>query len=457
MTESAMTDMAVAPHRWIAAAHVGYADVTAMVADALLRRHVGARWWLAVGVSFLFVLLTLGTIVYLFAIGVGLWGVNTTVVWGYALANYVWWIAIGSGGTLISSILVLTGQPWRNSISRFAESMTVFAVAISGLYPILHLGRPQYFYWLTPYPNTMALWPQWRSALVWDFWAILSYLLFSILFLYVGLLPDLATMRDRATSRTGQRLYGAIALGWSGSTRQWRVYRRLHTTLAAVALPLVVSVHSIVGLDFAASLMPGWQESIYPPYFVVGALFSGFAMVLLLTAAVRWSMRLEAIITLNHFDAMAKVILAAAFLMLLSYATEWFLGWYSGEAAERAFVAYSFTGDYAAMYWALLSCNCILPQALWWRRVRRSLPALVIIAALILVGMWIERILIVWNTLSHGYAAPMWRVFHPTALDWILLFGPLGAFVFMFLLLMRLIPPVSMFEVRRLCREQGVA
>jgi molybdopterin-containing oxidoreductase family membrane subunit len=447
----------VTQQRWIAADHASYGEITAMIADPILVRHAGPRWWIAAGISFLFLLLTLGAISYLFVTGVGLWGVNTTVVWGFPLANYVWWVAIASGGTLISSILVLTQQPWRSSINRFAECMALFAVAISGVYPIIHLGRPMYFYWLAPYPNTMALWPQWRSALIWDFWAILSYLLFSALFLYVGLLPDLATMRDRAQGRASQIVYGALALGWNGSSRQWHLYRRLHTTLAAIATPLVVSVHSIVGLDFAASLMPGWQESIFPPYFVVGALFSGFAMVLVLTAVMRWSLRLEKIITVGHFDAMAKVILAATFLMIFSYATEWFMAWYSGDPVQRSLVAYMFAGDYAPLYWALLFCNCIVPQALWLPEIRRSIPALVSIALLILVGMWIERILIVWNTLSHEYAASMWRVFHPSVLDWVLLFGPLGSFVFMLLCFMRGVPAVSMFEMRRLARQEGLA
>lgn len=441
--------------RWFAGDRISYGEITAMVADPLLIEGPGRRWWIATGLSFAVVLITLGGIIYLFAVGVGLWGVNTTIVWGYPLANYVWWVAIGSGGTLISSILVLTEQEWRSSINRFAESMTVFAVAISGVFPIIHLGRPQYFYWLIPYPNTMAIWPQWRSALVWDFWAILSYLLFSALFLYVGLLPDLATMRDRSTGKAGQFLYGMAALGWNGSTRQWRLFRRLHTTLAAIATPLVVSVHSIVGLDFAASIMPGWQESIYPPYFVVGALFSGFAMVLLLTAVVRWSMKLNAIITTNHFDAMARIILAGSLLTTGCYVTEWFMAWYSGKPSDRSFLTYTFFGYYAPLYITLLFCNCVLPQALWFRQVRRNVIGLVLICLLILVGMWIERILIIWNTLSHEYAISMWRIFHPSALDWLLTLSAVGLFVFLLLCFLRLVPAVSMFEVRRLAARVG--
>jgi len=452
-----MSDRDAPHHPLIAAGHESYAAVTAAVADPILTRPVGWGWWLAVAVSFAFLLTTAGAIGYLFATGIGVWGVNSTVVWGYAIASYVWWIAIGSGGTLISSILVLTRQEWRRSINRFAESMTVFAVAIAGLFPILHLGRPQYFYWLAPYPNTMGLWPQWRSALVWDFWAILSYLLFSILFLYVGLIPDLATMRDRARGRFAQVLYGAFALGWRGSAQHWRCHAILHRTLAALAVPLVVSVHSIVGLDFAASLMPGWQESLFPPYFVVGALYSGFAMVLLLALLVRWGLQLETIITVSHFDSMAKVILAGSVLMTYSYATEWFMAWYGGSHADRTVVAFLFGGAYAPLYWILLFFNSAVPQALWWKRVRRSVPALAVISVLILVGMWIERILIIWGTLSRGFMPSLWHLFYPTVSDWLLLFGPLGCFAFMFLWFIRLVPAVSMHEVRSLVRKEGLA
>ncbi len=415
----------------------------------------GKRWWLALLFTLPFVLWTIVGLVWLLTRGIGTWGVNTTIVWGFAIANYVWWIAIGSGGTLISSILVLTRQNWRTSVNRFAESMTLFAVAISGIFPIIHLGRPSYFYWMAPYPNTMSIWPEWRSALVWDFWAILSYLIFSILFLYVGLLPDLATMRDRAASRAAQILYGVFALGWRGSARHWRLYRTLHVTLAAMAVPLVTSVHSIVGLDFAASLMPGWQESIFPPYFVVGALFSGFAMVLLLTALVRWGLQLQTIITGDHFDAMAKVILTGSILMTYSYATEWFVAWYGGEHADRSFIVFMFSGHYAPLYWALLLCNCLLPQALWFRTIRRNVSALVAMALLILVGMWLERILIIWNTLSHDYMPSLWRVFRTTFLDWSFLFGPLGFFAFCFLIFLRFVPAVSMYETRRLAHEES--
>ncbi|HWD58837.1 MAG TPA: NrfD/PsrC family molybdoenzyme membrane anchor subunit, partial [Stellaceae bacterium] len=301
-------------------------SITATIADPVLKGSPGRGWWLAMAVAAPLALITMIAIVRLLWTGIGVLGNNTTVVWGFPIANYVWWIGIGNAGTLISALLLLTRQPWRASINRFAEAMTLFAVSIAGLFPILHLGRPLYFYWLAPYPNTMKLWPQWRSALVWDFWAILSYLLFSIVFFYVGLLPDLAAFRDRSRSNSGRLIYGAFALGWRGSARQWRLHNTLYTTMAALAVPLVCSVHSIVGLDFAASLMPGWQETIFPPYFVVGAMFSGFAMVVLLAAAVRWGFGFERLLTMRHFEAMALIILASSLIMALSYATEWFSG-----------------------------------------------------------------------------------------------------------------------------------
>jgi molybdopterin-containing oxidoreductase family membrane subunit len=345
-------------------------------------------------------------------------------------------------------------QKWRASTNRFAEAMTLFAATIAGIFPIIHLGRPLYFYWLTPYPNTMTVWPQWRSALIWDFWAILSYILFSIVFWYVGLIPDLATMRDRARSKAPRVIYGALALGWRGAARHWQAYERLHLALACLGVPLVVSLHSVVGMDFAASLMPGWQETIFPPYFVVGAMYSGFAMVVCLAALVRWGFRMQAVITLAHFDVMAKVMLAAAIIMGLSYATEWFNAWYSGEHADRSLLVFEFTGAYAPMFWTLLLCNVVIPQAFWSATVRNSIAAVFVISVLINIGMWLERILIVWNTLSHDYSVSMWRLFLPTAWDWITTFGSLGLFALMYLVFVRLVPVVSMHEVRKLVAEE---
>ncbi len=428
--------------------------ITSAVVDPLLRRGAGRRWWSAFAVAFLFALAMAATIALVLGRGIGVLGNNTAVVWGVPIASYVWWIGIGNAGTLISALLLLTRQDWRASISRFAETMTLFAVAIAGLFPILHLGRPLYFYWLFPYPNSMTLWPQWRSALVWDFWAILSYLLFSIVFWYVGLLPDLATCRDRARSRRAQLIYGALALGWRGSASQWRAHRLFYTTMASLAVPLVCSVHSIVGLDFAASLMPGWQETLFPPYFVVGAMFSGFAMVVLLAAAIRRGFGYEALLTQRHFEAMAMIILASSLIMTLSYATEWFNGWYSGKPAERGEVAFTFTGAYAPLFYAQLLCNCVLPQLLWWPAMRRRLLPLVLVCVGVLIGMWLERILIIWNTLSHGYLASARELFHMRVADWLLLFAPLGFFAFLFLIFVRVLPVISMHEVKELRHEE---
>jgi Ni/Fe-hydrogenase subunit HybB-like protein len=411
-------------------------------------------WWIGVAVSFVGTGGFLIAIYLVFDRGIGIWGVNTTVVWGFAIADYVWWIGIGNAGTLISAMLLLMRQKWRASTNRFAEAMTLFAASIAGIFPVIHLGRPMYFYWLIPYPNTMSVWPQWRSALIWDFWAILSYLLFSILFWYVGLIPDFATMRDRATSKLRSSIYGALALGWRGSARHWQAYETLHLALACLGVPLVVSLHSVVGMDFAASLMPGWQETIFPPYFVVGAMYSGFAMVACLAALVRWGFRMEGLITVAHFDVMAKIMLAASIIMGLCYATEWFNAWYGGEHADRSLLVFEFLGRYAPMYWTLLLCNVVIPQAFWLQAVRNNVIAVFVISVVINIGMWLERMLIVWNTLSHDYSVSMWRLFLPTAWDWITTVGSLAFFALMYLALVRLIPVVSMHEVRKLVDEE---
>jgi Ni/Fe-hydrogenase subunit HybB-like protein len=452
-------DLADSAARWTLPQARSYEAVNTLVTAPLLARGAWSwrAWWIAFAVSLALTGIFAVCVFEVLSRGIGIWGVNSVVVWGFAIADYVWWIGIGNAGTLISAMLLLTRQKWRASTNRFAEATTLFAAAIAGIFPIIHLGRPMYFYWLTPYPNTMTVWPQWRSALIWDFWAILSYILFSIIFWYVGLIPDLATLRDRAASRRARKIYGALALGWRGSARHWHAYEILHVTLACLGVPLVVSLHSVVGMDFAASLMPGWQETIFPPYFVVGAMYSGFAMVVCLAALVRWGFRLEALITLEHFDVIAKIMLTAAIIMGLSYATEWFTAWYGGEHADRDLVVFELTGSYAPMFWALLFCNVVAPQAFWWRAVRRSVPAVFCLAILINIGMWLERILIIWNTLSHDYLPSAWRLFLPTVWDWLTTFGSLGLFALMFLVFVRLLPAVSMHEVRHLITEEGDA
>ena len=440
--------------RWTLPSIRTLGDVTEAVAAPLMDRHAGPAWWIAVIASALLALVGAVAIGFSLEYGPGLWGNNTAVVWGFPIANYVWWIGIGNAGTLISSLLLLTRQKWRASLNRMAEAMTLFAVSMAGIFPILHLGRPMYFYWLAPYANTMTLWPQWRSALVWDFWAILSYLLFSVLFFYVGLIPDLATLRDRPGPRGWQRLYGLLAMGWQGSARQWRAQKRVHTTMAAIAVPLVCSVHSIVGLDFAASLVPGWTESIFPPYFVVGALFSGFAMVVLIALVLRRALGLQGVILPAHFDVMARVILAAGVVMGASYAAEWFSALWSGNADDVRVVRFEFAGPYWPFYWAMLVGNVAAPQLFWWPRLRRSTAALVGVALAVLVGMWLERILILTESLSIGYLPSFWRLYAPTLVDFAILAGTVGAFVLLLLLFARVVPVVSMHEVRELLAEE---
>ena len=429
--------------------------VNALISEPLIgregwRRNRWLGWWIAMAIALPFALAFVVGLLWAATHGIGVWGNNSTIVWGFDIANYVWWIGIGNAGTLISALLLLTRQEWRSSINHFAETMTLFAAAIAGLFPIFHLGRPMFFYWLAPYPNPMALWPQWRSALTWDFWAISSYILFSLIFWFTGLIPDLATLRDRARTPLVRRAYGAFALGWRGSARHWRLHQTLTKVMAGLAVPLVCSVHSIVGLDFAASLEPGWAEALFPPYFVVGAMFSGFAMVVLLATALRQGLGLKALITERHFDAMAKILLAGSLIMGLSYATEWFTAWYSGEGPERRYLAWLFTGAYSPVFALMILFNVIAPQMLWLRRVRRALPLLCAISVGILIGMGFERILILWNTLGHDHLPTLWRTFQPTLWDWTVLAGSLGTFVVMFLLFVRLLPVISMFEMRQL-------
>ncbi|ALN72614.1 NrfD/PsrC family molybdoenzyme membrane anchor subunit [Aureimonas sp. AU20] len=430
-----------------------YASVTAAVSDPLLEQRAGRGWWIAFAIGCAGTLLMGGSIFWLLFRGIGIFGNNSTVVWGFPIANYVWWIGIGNAGTLISCMLLLTRQHWRSSINRFAEAMTLIAASIAGLFPILHLGRPIYFYWVAPYPNTMGAWPQWKSPLVWDFFAILSYLVFSLLFWFVGALPDFATLRDRARTRRAQVFYGVLALGWRGSARHWARYESFYRIMAALGVPLVVSVHSVVGMDFAASTMPGWAESIFPPYFVVGAMFSGFAMVLVLAAAVRSFLRVEGLVTLDHFDAMAKILLAGSIVMGLSYATESFQALVAGSETDRTLVAFEFTGAYAWLYWTQLLCNVALPQLLWFPAMRRSIPALIAIGLLVNVGMYLERILLIINTLSRPPVSSTWQIYAPTLWDGLLLAGSIGFFVFLFCLFLRLMPAVSMHEVRQLVPE----
>jgi Ni/Fe-hydrogenase subunit HybB-like protein len=434
-----------------------YGSITDKIADIVLARPAGAKFWIALGVSGAFTLLFIVAIAYLFKTGVGIWGVNEPVAWAFALTNFVWWVGIGHAGTFISAILLLVRQKWRTSINRFAEAMTIFAISMAGLMPILHLGRPWFFYWLVPYPDIMNVWPQWRSPLVWDIFAISTYIIVSVLFWYMGLLPDLATLRDRARKHWQRFAYGLAALGWRGDARHWQRYDSAYLLIAGLATPLVISVHSVVSLDFAVADLPGWHSTIFPPYFVAGALFSGFAMALTLAIPLRQVFQLHEFITARHLDNMAKIMLACGLVVAYSYAVETWTAYYSGDRFEifsehnRAF------GPKGWIYWCVLACNVIVPQALWWRRVRRSAYLLFLIAIVINVGMWLERFMIIVVSLERDFLPSSWGVFKPTFWDWATFTGSLGTFVLLFLLFLRFLPAISISEMRKLEKEAGVA
>lgn len=390
------------------------------------------------------------SVVMLLSNGVGLWGLNMPVAWGFAIVNFVWWIGIGHAGTLISAILFLFKQDWRTSINRFAEAMTLFAVCCAGMFPLLHLGRPWLFYWLFPYPSSMGTWPQFRSPLVWDVFAVSTYLTISLVYWYTGLIPDLATMRDRSKSKLGQTLYGIFALGWRGSARHWHRYEVAYLLLAGLSTPLVVSVHSVVSLDFAVSVLPGWHTTIFPPYFVAGAIYSGFAMVLTLVIPVRRIFKLESIITPRHLDNMSKVMLATALMVFYGYLTEAFFAWYSANPYEGFMMWNRMTGPYAFQYWMLILCNGIIPQLLWFKTIRRNPIVLFVISIIVNIGMWLERYMIVVTSLHRDFLPSSWDMYSGSRWDWMLYLGTFGFFFFAMMLFIKWVPMIPIFEIREI-------
>ncbi|MGH7404657.1 MAG: NrfD/PsrC family molybdoenzyme membrane anchor subunit [Candidatus Methylomirabilales bacterium] len=430
-----------------------YASVTDKISAIVLTRRTPRGWFIGFGIAFTLVMLLLYATAYLVVVGVGIWGVNMPVAWGFAIINFVWWIGIGHAGTLISAILLLLHQEWRTSINRFAEAMTLFAVACAGIFPLIHLGRPWLFYWLVPYPNTMGVWPQFRSPLIWDVFAVSTYATVSLLFWFVGLIPDLATLRDRAGSRLAQVIYGVLAMGWRGSAVHWHRYEMAYLLLAGLATPLVVSVHSVVSLDFAVGIIPGWHTTIFPPYFVAGAIYSGFAMVMTLAIPLRAVYRLEDFITMRHLDNMAKVMLATGLIVAYGYLMETFMAWYSGNPYETYMFLNRMQGPYAPLYWALILCNVVLPQVLWSRRVRSSVPALFAIALVVNVGMWLERFIIVVTSLHRDFLPSSWGMYYPTFWDWATLVGSIGLFLALLFLFIRFLPMIAIFEMRTLVHE----
>jgi molybdopterin-containing oxidoreductase family membrane subunit len=434
-----------------------FASVTDKISSIVLSRRTPRFWVVGFGIGFALTMGMLYAIGVLFFRGIGVWGVNEPVGWGFAIVNFVWWIGIGHAGTLISAILLLLRQDWRTSINRFAEAMTLFAVAQAGLYPILHLGRPWLAYWLLPYPNTMALWPQWRSPLVWDVFAVSTYATVSLLFWYVGLIPDLATLRDRARKKTAQIIYGMLAMGWRGSAMHWHRYEMAYLLLAGIATPLVVSVHTVVSFDFTIGIIPGWHSTIFPPYFVAGAIYGGFAMVLTIAIPLRTLYHLEDFVTLRHLRNMAKILLATGLIVGYGYMIEIFMSWYSGSPYEKYMAWNRMTGPYWPAFWGLMLCNIVTPQFLWFRAIRSSPWGLWVIALVVNVGMWLERFVIVVTSLHRDFLPSSWGMYYPTKFDWMTYVGTIGFFVALFFLFIRFLPMISIFEMRTLVPEAELA
>src|SRR5215470_16399061 len=433
-----------------------YASVTDKISAITLSRGTPRGWWIGFGLAFLLVMVLLFAVTYLLAVGIGIWGVNIPVAWGFAIVNFVWWIGIGHAGTLISAILLLLNQPWRNSINRFAEAMTIFAVMCAGMFPLLHLGRPWLFYWLFPYPNIMKVQPQFRSPLIWDVFAVSTYFTVSVVFWFVGLIPDLGTLRDRARSRAGRVIYGMLAMGWRGSARHWKRYEVAYLLLAGLATPLVVSVHTVVSFDFTIAILPGWHSTIFPPYFVAGAIFSGFAMVLTIAIPLRKFYGLEDFITLRHLDNCGKVMLATGLIVAYGYMCEIFLSWYSKSEFEWFMTRNRMFGPYWMVFWSVMLCNVAVPQLLWSRRVRRSPRALFLVSLAINAGMWIERYMIVVTSLSRDFMPSAWGQYAATVWDYAVFTGTIGFFVALMFLFVRFLPAISISEMRTLLPQAEV-
>ena len=411
-------------------------------------------WWICFGLSLCLLALFVLSALVLFWNGVGVWGNNIPVNWGIAISNYIWFLGIGHAGTLISAMLLLLNAHWRNSLNRFAEAMTLFAVVCAGLYPILHLGRPWFFYWRAPYPSTMTVWPQFRSPLTWDFFAVLTYLTVSILFWYIGIVPDLATTRDRAKKRRYQVFYGLFSLGWRGSARHWARWRQTYRLTAAIAVPLVVSVHSEVSLLFAAGPIPGWNSTVFPPYFVLGAAFSGFAVVSMIAVVVRHVLGLKQLVTERHLDLLAKFVLATGLMTSYGYVIEVFDVLYGGEHQEVGTLTDRLWGFAAWSYWGAVIANFIPIQLLWMRWFRRNPVSLLLISLSVTVGMWFERYMLLVTTLYRDYLVSSWGEYFPSFWEWSLFAGMLGVFMTPFLLFVRFLPVISAFEIREAAFEE---
>lgn len=432
-------------------------SITEQVASLAERQKPPRAWYIAFAISSSLTVMLFGLIGYLIVTGVGVWGNNAPVAWGWPIVNFVFWVGIGHAGTLISAILFLFRQDWRTSINRFAEAMTIFAVTCAGIFPAIHIGRVWFVYWLAPLPNSLAMWPNFRSPLLWDVFAVTAYATVSAMFWYLGMVPDLATLRDRATSKIRRIAYGIASLGWTGSSKQWRLFEVAYLLLAALATPLVLSVHTIVSFDFAVSQVPGWHTTIFPPYFVAGAVFSGFAMVITLMVPARQFFGLKNLVTLRHLENMCKIVLATGTMVGYAYAVEFFIAWYGGNQYEQfAFINRAF-GPYAWAYWTMVSCNVLAPQLFWFKSVRTTPWAMVCICVLVNVGMWFERFVITVTSLSRDFLPSSWGYFAPTLVDILMFVGSFGLFFTLFLLFFRFLPMVAMAEVKSVLPVEGDA
>ena len=433
-----------------------FASITDKIASIVLRRPITNGWLFGFAICFLILQWFLLAVCWLFYKGVGVWGVNIPVGWGFAIVNFVWWIGIGHAGTLISAILLLLRQSWRNSINRFAEAMTLFAVACAGMFPLLHLGRPWLFYWLFPYPNTMSYWPQFRSPLVWDVFAVSTYLTISLVFWFIGLIPDLASLRDQTTNKAVKFVYGLLAMGWRNSVRHWHRYETAYLLLAGLATPLVLSVHTVVSFDFSIGIVPGWHTTIFPPYFVAGAIYSGFAMVLVLAIPIRRFYDIKDFITDRHLENAAMVMLATGWIVAYGYGIEAFVNWYGGDPYETFLRWNRLHGPYALSYYLLLLTNIVVPQILWVRRIRTNPIWLFFVSLDVLVGMWLERFIIVVVSLTRDFVPSSFGQYYPTWNDWSILAGTLGFFAACMFLFLRLLPAVSISELKTLIPQAEV-
>jgi Ni/Fe-hydrogenase subunit HybB-like protein len=435
-----------------------FGTVSDKIGDVTLKKKTPFHWFIGFGIAFMVAQLLMFTVVKLLATGIGIWGNNQPVGWAFDIINFVWWIGIGHAGTLISAILLLLNQKWRTSINRFAEAMTLFAVACAAMFPLLHTGRPWLAaYWLFPYPNTMGIWPQFRSPLIWDVFAVSTYATISLLFWYVGLIPDLATLRDRAKNKWFKFVYGILSWGWRGSARHWHRYEIAYLLLAGISTPLVLSVHSIVSFDFSVSQVPGWHATIFPPYFVAGAIFAGFAMVLILCIPLRVWYGMKDFITDTHLIYMGKVMLATGLIVVYGYAMEAFFGWYSASQYEVFMVKNRiWEGPYWWSYWLLIICNGLSIQLLWFKRFRESPFWLFMISIVVSIGMWLERFVIIVTSLNRDFLPSSWAMYSPSMFDWSMFIGTIGFFFSLIYLFVRFLPIISIFEVRTLLPDAHV-